>query len=126
MRYIFFIQKIIFTAIAFLPASALAQDPADQLFWGDQQGFQIITGLGAADPRQIIANLINILLGFLGILAVVIIILAGFKWMTSGGNEEKASEAKSSLAAAIIGILIILASFAIAQFVISSLFEATT
>ncbi len=41
------------------------------------------------DIRIMIARLIRIVLELLGIMAVVIIIMAGFRWMMAGGDEEK-------------------------------------
>jgi len=74
-----------------------------------------------ADPRTIIGRIINLALGFLGVIAVGIILIGGFKWMTAGGNEEKTTEARQLIVAGVIGLLIILASWAIATFLISSL-----
>lgn len=81
--------------------------------------------LGGADIRIIIARIIRIALSFLGILAVALIIYAGFTWMTSGGEEEKVSKAKKILANAVIGLAIILSALAITQFVMNRLLEAT-
>jgi heme/copper-type cytochrome/quinol oxidase subunit 2 len=84
------------------------------------------TGLGERDPRDIIASIINIALGFLGILAVVIILIGGFKWMTAAGNEDQVGEAKKIIIAGVIGLVIILAAWGIAQFVLTQLINATT
>ncbi|WKZ24951.1 MAG: Ig-like domain-containing protein [Patescibacteria group bacterium] len=81
-------------------------------------------GLPGTDPRIIIARIIQIALGFLGILAVSLIIYAGFLWMTSKGDEEKVSKAKTILKNGVIGLVIILSSFAIATFVLSRLMAA--
>lgn len=83
------------------------------------------SGLGQADLKQTIGQLIRVALGFLGVVAVVIILLGGFKWMTAGGNDEKVAEAKRLIIAGIIGLAIILSAFAIASFVISSIISAT-
>jgi hypothetical protein len=78
------------------------------------------------DPRTVIGKVINVALGFLGVIAVCIILLGGFKWMTAGGNEEKTGEARQLLGAGVIGLIIILASWGIANFVINSLSSAMT
>lgn len=83
------------------------------------------TGLGTKDIREGIMNVINVLLGFLGILAIIIILWGGFRWLTSGGNEEKVGEAKKIITAGIIGLVIIFTAYAIASFVISQLITAT-
>lgn len=83
------------------------------------------TGLGQADLQDTIGQLIRVALGFLGVIAVVIILYGGFKWMVAGGNDEKVAEAKRLIIAGIIGLAIILSAYAIASFVISSLLTAT-
>ena len=83
------------------------------------------TGLGGGDIRTTIARIIQVFLGILGIVALVLIIYAGFLWMTAGGDEEKVARAKKIMAQAVIGLIIILASFAITTFIISKLVEAT-
>jgi len=83
-------------------------------------------GLGTADPRTMAAKIINVAMGFLGIIAVVIILIGGFKWMTAGGGEEKVEEATKMIKYGVIGLIIILASFAIAKMVINVLLTATT
>jgi len=82
--------------------------------------------LGSGDVRQTAARIINVALGFLGIIAVVIVLVGGFKYMISGGNEEKTSEAKNLIVAGIIGLAIILSAWAITSFVIGQLLTATS
>lgn len=88
-------------------------------------GYGTYTGLGTKDIREGVMAVINVLLGFLGIIAIVIILYGGFVWLTAAGNEEKVSQAKKIITAGIIGLIIIFVSYAIAEFVISSLITAT-
>jgi hypothetical protein len=83
------------------------------------------TGLGTKDIREGVMNVVTALLGFLGIIAILIILWGGFKWMTAAGNEEKVGEAKKILTAGIIGLVIIFVSYALAAFVITQLMSAT-
>lgn len=80
--------------------------------------------LGREDIRIIIAKIIRIFLGLLGIIAVAIIVYGGFIWMTAAGEPKKVDRAKDILKAGVIGLIIILAAFAITQFIFNSLFEA--
>ena len=98
----------------------------DDLFGGETGGdFASTSGLGDADLVDTIAQIIRIALGFLGIIAVVIILLGGFKWMTAGGNDDKVKDAKKLIFSGIIGLVIVLSAYAIASFVIGSIADAT-
>jgi TRAP-type C4-dicarboxylate transport system permease small subunit len=110
-------------SLVVLPTVVFAQDPISG-------GFNVAQNigegaLGTADLRETIVSLVNVLLGFLGIIAVIIILWGGFQWMTAAGNEEKVGEARSLIIAGIIGLAIIIASFAIASFVIREFSGAT-
>ncbi len=83
------------------------------------------TGLGQRDPREIAASVIKVILGFLGIIAVGLILLGGFKWMTAAGNEDKIDEAKKIISAGVVGLVIILAAYGIANFIINAALNAT-
>ena len=106
--------------------TAIPSANALDLWGGKKTDIQTNTGLGATDPREVIAKVINVILGFLGIVAVVMIVLAGFKWMTAGGNQTGVDEARKLLMSAVIGLVIILGAYGIAQFVIKELVDATT
>ena len=82
-------------------------------------------GLGTTDIRVTIAKIINVAMGLLGIVAVLIILLGGFKWMTAGGSDEKVKEARKLIISGIIGLVIILTAYAIANFVVGSIVNAT-
>lgn len=109
-----------FTAMA-VPMIALAQLDAGDL------GLDMATeiGLGTEDIRTTISKIIRAFMGLLGIVAVVIILLGGFKWMTAGGNEEKVGEAKKLIISGIIGLVIIMSAYAIANFVVGAVVEGT-
>jgi len=81
-------------------------------------------GLPERDPREAAVSLVRLLMTFLGIIAVIIILLGGFKWMTAAGNEDKVSEAKKLIGAGIIGLVIILAAFLIVNFVVTNVSNA--
>ena len=84
------------------------------------------TGLGDQDVRFTTARMISAVLGLLGIVTVVLIIYAGFKWMTAGGNDENVASAKKILIAAVIGLAIVLSAYSITRFVMTNLYTSTT
>lgn len=78
-------------------------------------------GLGTQNLYSTVIKAINVFLGFLGVIAISVIAYGGFIWMTSGGSPERINKAKQILISAVIGLVIILLSFAIVQFISSSL-----
>lgn len=84
------------------------------------QSYAESTNLGNEDPRTIMANLLNLAMTFLAIIAVIVILIGGFKWMTAAGSEDKVSEAKKIVVGGVIGLVIILAAWAIASFVLNT------
>ena len=81
--------------------------------------------LGKGDLRVTIGKIINAALGFLGVVAIIVVLVGGFKYMTAGGSDEKVAEARKWIISGIIGLAIILSAYAITTFVISQLLEAT-
>lgn len=77
-------------------------------------------GLGTADLKTTVTNIINWVLGLLGIIAVIMILYGGFIWLTAAGNEENITKAKNILSAAIIGLVIILLAWAIVNYVLGT------
>ena len=109
------------------PVSAAGPESSD--YWGGEEvetNIQDDIMLGERDPREIAAQVINIMLGFLGIVAVIIVLAGGFKWMIAGGNQEKTDEAKKLMSAGVIGLIIVSAAFGIARFIVDSLVTATS
>ncbi len=117
---------------AFAPTLALAQSGSPSvgtLSTSDLGVDKIETSglkLGGGDVRQTAARIINVALGFLGIISVIIVLLGGFKYMISGGEEGKTTEAKNLIVSGIIGLAIILSAWAITRFVLGNLISATT
>ncbi len=115
-------------ALPFVRLAPLAHAQVDKLETSDDlipSSFSSNISLGQGDLQAGIGKLISVALGFLGILAVIIVLFGGFKWMTAGGNDEKVGEAKRLIIAGIIGLAIILSAYAITTFVLDSLIEAT-
>ncbi len=78
-------------------------------------------GLPTTDIREIIANIIRVALGLLGIIALVIVLYGGWLWMTAGGNEDQIGKAKKTLINGAVGLVIILSAYSIVVFVMGLL-----
>lgn len=92
---------------------------------GLDSSFGANTGLTTTDLASFVGRIIYAFLGLLGIVAIGLIIYAGFIWMTAQGNDEKVKEAKKILTNAVIGLVVIFASYAITAFIIRALMDAS-
>ncbi|MFB6225845.1 MAG: pilin [Candidatus Paceibacteria bacterium] len=88
-----------------------------------KEGAQV--GEETQDPRVVVAMIIRWALGLVGIVALGYTVYGGYLILTSRGNEEKLEDGKSTLLTATIGILVILASYGITNFVMDSLYRGT-
>lgn len=92
---------------------------------GFSVGQECETQEGGCIP-QIVGNLVSALLGLFGALFLVLIIWGGVQYMTAGGDPGKIKKAKDTLVNAIVGMVIVALSYAIARYVIVAISGATT
>ena len=78
------------------------------------------------DIRIQILKVLNVVLTLLGIVMVVLILMAGYQWMTAGGNQEQVGKAKKTLTNSVIGLAIVLSSYGISYFIMWRLVAITT
>jgi len=115
-------KKLLISLLLLSPAVASAQSVGD---WGVNDFADGGVNLGTRPLRETVSGVVNIVLGFLGILATLIILLGGFKWMTSQGNSDKVDEAKKMIGAGVVGLVIVLVAYAVARFVLASIANET-
>ncbi len=109
------------TRLAYLAPLAFAATAHAQVSIDFPKSF---AGFSSQDLKTTIQNVIRLILGFLGIVTILIILAGGFKWMTSFGDEGKIDEAKKLISAGVVGLVVVLAAYAIASFVVNSLQNA--
>ncbi len=120
-------KKFFAPALALFVASVFFIDPAlAQLILPTDNPDQISSSTAwDGSLRQMINTTINAVLFFLGIICVIFIIYAGFLYITSQGDEQNTDKAKNILMYAVIGILIILVSYALVNTIFESLQTGT-
>jgi len=84
-----------------------------------------VYGQNATDDSQTLADkvggIINVVLGFLGIIFLILIIYAGFLWMTAAGNDDAVGRAKKILINSTIGLVIVIAAYTISSFIFNAI-----
>ena len=63
-----------------------------------------------------IGSIIGAALAFVGVIFMVLIIFGGLTWMTAGGNENQVQKAQKLITQAVVGLIIVLAAYAITNF----------
>lgn len=106
-------KKIIIFSLYFIPV------------WVSAQGFgQVAAPINIAPPADFsttILNVINYILGFIGVVALAFFIYGVFRYITAGSNEDQLAESKGTMTSAMIGILIMGVSAALINFVVGVL-----
>lgn len=87
-------------------AAAAKCDGCPENLFGDEGVFRQIT---------------NVVLYIVGVIAVIMLIIGGIKYVVSGGDAKKVTDAKNTVLYAIIGLIIAFLAFAIVNFVITTL-----
>lgn len=78
-------------------------------------------GSEASSAPDIIKNVINILLYVAGVIAVIVIIVGGLRFVTSEGDANAANKAKNSVAYACVGLVLAALAYAIVNFVLGGI-----
>lgn len=114
-------------SLLFAPAMASAQiTPGNSGLSAAAQGSGLATGCSSAGCiNDVIGRLVNVFLGFLGIVLLFLFLYAGFLWMTAGGDEKRVKDAKQYIINAVIGLFIIAGAYVLTNFVLTNLAAVT-
>lgn len=97
----------------FVFAATTAVNPAIKGLTDVKGSYADITGVPEDDILYIIGRVIGALLSLLGVIFVVLMIYAGYNWMTAAGEESKVETAQETIKRAIIGLIIVAGSYAL-------------
>lgn len=121
----FFIATPLFFS---LPATAADESSATKGEYGLTETLgtnNLKSALINSSPQSMVGSIIGVILSFLGVIFFVLVIVGGLLWMFSQGNEAKVEKAKNILVAAVIGLVIVLAAYAITSFIGQQLTKTT-
>jgi hypothetical protein len=113
-------MKKIMSFLMILPVFFMVM-PADAANYGLSKAAESANYDTKSDVYSMVQLAVNMLLGILAIAFFLLITYAGLKWMTARGNQEVVSQAKGTVEAAIVGLVIVMAAFAITTFIFGQL-----
>ncbi len=76
---------------------------------------------GAKTLPELVLMVLRMLLTLAGVVAIVLVVVGGYQYMTSGGNDEQAEKGKKALTNAVIGLIIVLLAYAIVQIITNTI-----
>ncbi|MBT3865398.1 PKD domain-containing protein [Candidatus Peregrinibacteria bacterium] len=112
-------------------SSGFFQCPTDEISFTKYTGELVKISPEGYDPgltrtgsvREFIQKIVNYALSFLGLVAVLLIIYAGAMYLTAGSNQENSDKAKKTIGYTAAGLLLIMASYAIVNTILTGPFE---
>ena len=136
---IFFLTAVFlafFVFTAFVPAIAADEEPksgvdkaldglkksASQGYTGKAGGDIKAAGIMTSLPGAI-GKVVGVVLSLVGVAFLILMIYGGFTWMLARGNDQEVVKAKNLIQSAIIGLIIVLAAYAITAYIGSNLFK---
>jgi len=72
---------------------------------------------GSVTTASLVGTILGAFLGFLGLVFLVLMVIAGYNWMTAQGNEEQVQKAKQNIKHAVIGLLVAISAWSLWTFV---------
>ncbi len=120
---------IIFFGTLFVPSVSYAEQKSlqEQITQQIDTGAQNAGFVGKAkDPRELISQIIAVVLELVGTIFLILLALAGYWLFTARGEEEKVEKAKTTIRFATVGLLIVLISYSITLFVGKVILDAKT
>jgi beta-lactamase regulating signal transducer with metallopeptidase domain len=119
---VFILPVLLLTPVAALPSmSVVASQSSSQACQGISQlgDSSQNCGKGQTDITKLIKSVVTLLSTLIGVAAVIMIIFAGFRYITSGGDSNRVSSAKSTIIYAVIGLVIAVLAQVIVNFAVS-------
>jgi len=82
---------------------------------GNKGGY--ITDPAIASPVRIVGLVVRLFINFLGVTFIILMVFAGYGWMTAGGNEEKVKKSRTMIVQALVGLLVAVVSWTLWNFI---------
>ena len=112
----FRIFSVLLSLLILLILSFALFDPTNAITFDPGRNYQHALNLPDTNPESLGIRVLQYGLGFLGLLAVTMVMFGGIMWMTSAGNEQRIQKGKDILKWAMIGMVVIMLSWAIIIF----------
>lgn len=128
MSFRFRVQAVIFATVALCTVVLVPVASAQNLGVDRVDDAAKNAGYAPANETTFAENVgsaIRILLSLLGIIFTILIIYAGYLWMTARGSEDNVTKAKDIISSSIIGLIILLMAYSITNFIVNRVIDGT-
>jgi len=115
---------LVLTGVLFCVPVFAAIDLGEGIHFATESVAEKTYDISATKPESsitnAIGNIVNVMVGILGAVAVILILYSGFLWMTAGGNDEQIKKAKNTIKRTVIGLMIVAFAYGIAFFFLNA------
>jgi len=113
LKQVFIVSLLVIILVLpyFVFATDSALDKLEEVGTGEETG--AYQPAGETTIAEIMGAAVSAFLGLLGVIFTALIVYAGYYWMTAEGEEEKVKKAKDTIRQAIIGLVLVIAAYAI-------------
>lgn len=114
--------------MAVMPVNVLAAETSTNIFSApcrDNPNQPICTQTNQSTLPQLIKRIVDIMLFLIGAISVLMVIIGGIRYVTSGGDPQQVKAAKDTVLYAVIGIVIAILAYAIVNFVVNQFAPGT-
>ena len=110
------IMTVLSLSVVAVGPSVSALDPGGEI----QKGIDGAGGAGQKPLNVRIKEIVNVLLFILGIISVIVIVIGGIRYTTSGGDSSQVTGAKNTVLYAVVGLIVAILAYAIVNFVVGA------
>lgn len=123
MKLFFWVRFLAVCSLVFLPTLALAQGNFGDALKNLNTTKKYVGGNLEEDPGVVVGRTINVALTMVGLIFLVLMVYAGYLWMTARGKEDQVEKAQEIIRTSIIGLIIAVGAYSITSFIVPRILE---
>lgn len=120
-KVLYLLPLLALSLVLFVPSQALALDSGAESSYKEALKDTGGVNKSGATVTETLQSIINMLLFIAGVIAVLIIVVSGFRFVTSNGDAGSVSKAKNTIIYALIGLVVAVMAYAIVNFILGNI-----
>lgn len=113
----FLLLSVPFVALAQSSPAPTVTNPVLNKLQEVGSGGGYVTNTTIANPAKVAGLVVRAFINFLGIAFIILMVMAGYNWMTAAGNEEQVKKAQTTIKQSLIGLVVAVSAWTLWNFV---------